>query len=274
MLPSLPDDDILLNIPHLRGYHELVHDAGAQLRGQEPQANDQSFRAAQFPDLADQNQIDQRAIDRGSKNPEPQVHANRMLLDIDEGVPEPMDVGGSRNLVEGFNYTGDPAAAPELEPSKKMCTIDRSLANRLYVAVTMDVLQVSQVHGVLRQLLDMAGKSDAPEFRIAPVVSCGRHVRKGPLRRSSSGAPPGEDQAVNFPCFEHLELHGFRRRGKGSRHAIAGNIVREPVKGADETVITQLAAGGRPQRGTHVRAHRLGHADSAFTVTPGNDVLT
>ena len=68
MLPSLPDDDILPDIPHLRGYHELVRHAGAQLRGQEPQANDRSFGAAHFPDLADQDQIDQRAVDRSSKS--------------------------------------------------------------------------------------------------------------------------------------------------------------------------------------------------------------
>ena len=195
-----------------------------------------------------------------------------MLLDIDERVTQPVNVGSGRNAIDAVDETCDGAAAGEIETGEKVRTVNGRLPDSLHVSVAMHMPQVRQVHGVLCDFLHVAGKPDGPDFQIAPVVFGRRRVRQVPLRRAARVAPPTKDEALNDPRIIDVQCQGSRRRRERRCDTVAGDIVREAVKGTDKTAIAHAAADGRAQCGTHVRTYRIGYADTSIVVAPRDDV--
>ena len=133
---------------------------------------------------------------------------------------------------------------------------------------------MAEVHGVLGRFLRMPREPDAPEFEVGPVGSGRRRVRKVPLRRPSATAPPGKDQTQNFAGVEDLQSGRSGRRRVGRGHALAGDIVLEPVERADKAAVAHAAAGCQPQFGAQMRTDRLGHTDASFPVAPHDNLFT
>ena len=188
VLPSLPDHDILLDIPHLRGGHQPVHDPGAESRGMASRVHDSGrlalciFRGSDWPATDLTSGVPSRVA-----TPTAKLHADGMLLDVDERISQPVDVSGGRHAIGAGNATPG-GTANEFEAGEEMRTVNRRGSYSLNVAVAVHMPQVRQVHGVLRDLLHMTAKPNGPDFQIAPVVSDRRLFRQMPLRRAAGAS--------------------------------------------------------------------------------------
>ena len=93
------------------------------------------------------------------------------------------------------------------------------------------------------------------------------------MRRPAAAPEPGEDQIEDLSGLVYLQFRGSGCRGVRSRNALAGRIVLKPVKRTDEATVAYPAASLRPQVRAQVRTYRIGHADTACLVAPGDDFL-
>ena len=142
------------------------------------------------------------------------------------------------------------------------------------VVVAVDKAQVRDVHRILAGLLRMAGKPNRPDLQIGPVVAGSRDIRQLPLRRSSSEAPPTEDQAFDLTHFEEVQLRGTGGRSRWRGHALPAGLELEPVKRTDESPADDFPPGFRSQIGPQVRTHRSRNADLAGCIRPDDDLFT
>ena len=182
-------------------------------------------------------------------------------------------MGNGGNIVFEAHDPGDFLGTPEDEAALQPGTVNRHRTGLVHAVIAVHVAQVPQVHGVLGGFLGMSREPGTPEFQVAPVVTGWRRIGQVPLGRASAMAPPGEDQAQDFPGFEHLQSGGPRRRRERGRHALAGDIILVPVKGAHEAAVAHPPAGLGAEIGTQVRTDRPGHADVALPIAPDNDLF-
>ena len=238
----------------------------------EAQAQDGPPGLAHLSHRVGQHQLDALAVDGCCQNPIPGMHFNGLLVDFDERVAQSMDVSGGCDFVDHLEAR-ERANAPEFEAAAHTGAVDRQGTDRRHVAVAVYVGQVAEVHGVLSQRLNMPRKPEGPEAHLARLGSVGRYVRQAQLRRPAAVFPPVEDHPEDFLGLVELQRRGFRGRGIRSGDALAVRVELQPVKGADQAAVANLAANRGPEVRVKMRTHRIRHADAVVLVAPDDDFL-
>ncbi len=161
----------------------------------------------------------------------------------------------------------------EVEAALQIGAVDCDGSGRFNIVIAVRVVQVLQVHGVLRGFLRMAPEPQRRGTQAAPVRAGGRLLGKVPLRRTAAAAPPGEDHPEDLGGLVDLQLRGFGSGGMGHGHALSGRVELGTVERTHETAISHHAPDSRSQVRPQVRTVCAGHADATLVVAPGDDVL-
>ena len=164
-----PDDDVLHDVPRLRGDNDFLYRTGAQPGRERTHPNDRPFRPPQKPDPAHQRQLHDPAVDRCRQHPEPRVHADRMLAHLDQRIAEPVHIDDGGNVPGEEPYAGDRMGPLEVEAAPEPGAVHRDRGDHAHRVVAVHVGEMPEIDRVLGCFLRVSREPDAPELRPAPV---------------------------------------------------------------------------------------------------------